>query len=361
MKWVWKKIIFEGLLAICIFGAGLPLLWADSGSLKVGLLAPMTGLNPGWGKKEAVGIEMAVEKINRRGGINGTPVEIILYDTGSDAAQTLENYRKLAEDDHVLAVIGPLFSHCFEPLRPATNREKVVIIATASAKPGLSDLKKFPYAFRMTVSAENIENVMAKAWVKAHQIKSVALIYDSENVYTAVVGKTVWPEIFRELNVQILNRNNPTCFSTGDTDFTQQALQLKQYNPDGICIAALPKEGGLILKAIRKQGIKQPILGANAMSSQAIIEIAGEDAEGFWTGSVFNPDDPRPKVVAFKKEFTKRCEAKYPDMGCRPEQYSVVVHDILLFLVNIMKRKGINNDPEQLQENRKKFETAWPR
>ena len=305
MKRVWKKIIFESLLAICIFGTGLPPLWADSGSLKVGLLAPITGINPGWGKKEVVGMAMAVEKINRRGGINGTPVEMIVYDTGSNAAQTLENYRKLAEEDHVLAVIGPLFSHCFEPLRPETNREKVVVIATASAKPGLSDLKKFPYAFRMTVSAEKQEAVVAKAWVKAHRIKSVVFIYDSENAYTSVVGETVWPKIFRELNIQILNRNDPTCFSTGETDFTQQAHQLKQYNPDGICIAALPHEGGLILKAIRKQGMKQPILGANAMSAQEVIEIAGEDAEGFWIGSVFNPDDPRPKVVAYVKEFTK--------------------------------------------------------
>ena len=42
-------------------------------------------------------------------------------------------------------------------------------------------------------------------------------------------------------------------------------------------------------------------------------------------------------------------------MGCRPEQYNVVVYDILEFLVNIMKRKGINNDPGQLQENRNRI------
>jgi ABC-type branched-subunit amino acid transport system substrate-binding protein len=110
----------------------------------------------------------------------------------------VEAYRQLTASDKVLAVIGPLFSSTFAALRPVTNEEKVPIIATASAKPGLSDLKKYPYAFRMTVSSEKKEVTVAQAWIKANNIKTVVILYDRKNIFTRALGrKTVAKEYSR--------------------------------------------------------------------------------------------------------------------------------------------------------------------
>ncbi len=331
---------------------------AESVPIKVGLLAPMTGPSPDWGKKQIVGMELAVEKINLRGGVNGTPVEMFALDTGGDPEKAIEAYRELADSDRVLAVIGPLFSGTFAALRPVTNEEKVSIIATASSKPGLSDLEKFPYAFRMTVSSEKKETTLAQAWVKAKQIKTVVVIYDGKGAFSIEMGEKVWPKLFEKSNVKILNQNDPVVLSTGETDFTQQMNQLKKYDPDGICLAVFPQEGGAIIKEIRKQGFKQPILGAASMATQKVIEIAGKDAEGLWSTSLFNPNDPSPTINKYVKAFMKRCKEKYKDVGCEAEQYDVVVYDILQFLVDIMKKKGVTSSPDQLQENRDKIRSG---
>ena len=96
-------------------------------------------------------------------------------------------------------------------------------------------------------------------------------------------------------------------------------------------------------------------MGASALATATVIEIAGKDAEGLCSNALFNPSDPNPKVSDYVKKFEKRCGEKYPDLKCRPEQFDVAVYDILQFLVNIMKKKGVTGDPAELQQNRKRI------
>ena len=328
---------------------------AEPGPIKVGLLAPMTGPSPDWGKKQIVAMEMAVEKINLRGGVNGTPVEMFALDTGGDPEKTLEAYKELADSDRVLAVIGPFLSVTFEALRPATNEEKVCIIATASAQPGLSDLNEYPYAFRMTTSSGKSEGASAKAWLKAHQIKTVVVIYEGADPYCSAIGKNLWPKMFADMNLEVLDKKDPILFSRGETVFTEQLNQLKKYNPDGICIAGMPPDAANLIKAIRNQGFKQPILGSSSMATETLIKMAGKDAEGVVSNTLFNPGDPNPKVADYVKNFTKKCTRTYTDVSCRSDQFDVVVYDILHFVVDVMKKKGITGDPAQVQENRNRI------
>lgn len=151
-------------------------LWAQPRTVKVGLLAPLTGPpNPDWGKKQVIGLEMALERVNRRGGIGGTPLEAVIYDTGGSGEQAVAFYRKLAGEDGVLAIIGPLTTTECIDLFPVTNEVKTAVIATASVTPGLSDLEKLPYAFRMTVTSDKKEGPLVKSWVAAHRIKEVVI------------------------------------------------------------------------------------------------------------------------------------------------------------------------------------------
>jgi len=355
MKSLCMKSVFMGVLMGFMILVFLCPFAAAADPVKVGLLAPMTGPSPDWGKKQVVGMELAVEKINLRGGVNGTPVEMFALDTGGDPAKAIEAYRELSGSDRVVAVIGPLFSGTFEALRPVTNEEKVPIIATAAAKPGLSDLTKYPYAFRMTVSSEKKEVTVAQAWVKAHGIKTVAILYDRKGAFTQSLGAKLWPKIFKSQNVEVLDPDHPITFETGEKNFTEQVKRLNALKPDGICIAAFPFEAGHLMKEIRASGMKQPILGGSATATPTVIQVAGEAAEGMWSNALFNPSDPNPKVAKYVKAFAERCKEKYADMACQAEQFDVVVYDILQFLVDIMKKKNVTNTPDQLQENRNKI------
>ena len=330
-------------------------LCAEEKHLKIGLMAPVSGPNPDWGKKQIIGLEMALENIIRRGGVMGTPLEVVVRDTGGNGDQAVAVYRELAGPNGVLAVIGPLFTTEFMAVMSETNDLKTAIIATASARPGLSDLEKRPYAFRMTVTSDKKEAPAAKAWVAAHGIKNVVITYVQDDPVWGPVGETLWPEIMAGLNVDILNRADPISFPTGQENFQAYVQKIAGYGPDGICIAALSMEAGRLLREIRRQGLSQPILGASGTANPKVIEVAGKAAEGFWSTSLFYSEDPNPRVRAYIREFRTRCQERFPEMNCDPEQYDLVVYDSLHFLADIMKRKGISGMPQRLGEERDKI------
>ncbi|MBC8440419.1 MAG: ABC transporter substrate-binding protein [Deltaproteobacteria bacterium] len=353
MKPTGKIILAAGLTLILLIATPL---WAQPGTLKIGLLAPMTGSpNPDWGKKQVVGLEMALARVNQRGGIGGNPLEAVIMGTSSDPQQGVAAYRKMADEDKVLVIIGPLFTNIFIDLIPVTNEKKVAIIATASATPGLSDLGKWPYAFRMTVTSDKKEGPLIKSWVEANTIKDVVILYDRESVVTATIAEKIWPKIMQDLNVRILYENDPISFPEGQTDFAALVQKALTYSPSGIGISAMSREAGRLIKELRGQGYGKSILGASTTANPKVIEIAGAAAEDLWSMSLFYPEDPNPKVKQYVEDFKRKCTDRYPDMNCDSEQYDVVVHDILLFVADIMKKKGITGDSEKLQQERDKI------
>ncbi|MBN1546493.1 MAG: ABC transporter substrate-binding protein [Syntrophaceae bacterium] len=346
-------ILVTGFILIILISNPL---WAQEGRLKVGLLASMSGeRNPDWGKKQAVGMKIAIEAVNKRGGVNGLPIEAVIYDTGGTGSQALSFYRKLALEDRVLVTIGPFFTEEFQALSEVTNEVRVPIIATASATPGLSDLDKRPYAFRMTVTSDKKEAPAAKAWILAHEIKKVVILRDQETIVWATLATRIWPVIMKGLDVEILNKEDPITFKVGEQNFGGLVKRARAYQPDGICISAYPEEAGHLIREIRRQGLKQPLLGASGIANPKVIEIAGASAEGLWSNALFYLEDPNPKVQKYVREFREICEKEYPGMNSDPEAYDVVVHDILFFLADIMKKEGIRGDPQRRQEERDKI------
>ena len=89
----------------------------------MGLLTPISGPNPDWGKKQTVGMEMGVDEINHRGGIAGVPIEAVVDDSSGDPEVVVPAYRKMAREG-ALVVIGPLFTNECECLFPVTNEVK---------------------------------------------------------------------------------------------------------------------------------------------------------------------------------------------------------------------------------------------
>lgn len=343
------------LLAFAIAFLAKPIPSAQSPTIKVGLLAPITGPNPDWGRKQVIGMKMAVDEANRRGGVAGTHLEAVIQDTAGNPKLALDHYRKMAMEDRVLAVIGPLYSEVFEALSPVTNDVKLTIIADSGVLPGLCDLTKRPYAFRMSLTSEKKEGPAAKEWVTAHRIKTVVVLYDGETPAWVSVATQLWPVLMKELNVQILNLNDPLSFRSGERDFSTLVEKVAAYQPDGICIAGFPEETGYFIKEIRQRGLKQPILGNSGVASPTVIEIAGEAAENLWSNVLLCLEDPNPRLQNYAREFKKRCSEQYPSLNCDAEQFDETVYDIFLFVVDIMRKRGITGNQERLQEERDKI------
>ena len=141
-----------------------------------------------WGRSNTVTLKMLEKQINDAGGINGAKLKIAILDDAAKPAQADQRLRKLAGDDKVLAVAGPLTSSAAEVTFPVANEMKIVSTSQASSKPGVAKLNR-PWAFRNTID----EGVLAKTTVpyykKTFNIKTVAIIFDAKDATAATVGK----------------------------------------------------------------------------------------------------------------------------------------------------------------------------
>ena len=152
-----------GFLAVVMLIIGsmgdLSLAAENGNSLKIGVLAPKTGFGAPWAAEGLAGLEVAEEEIKSLGGVNGVPVEFIVYDTATKPQEAIQMMKKLVYTDNVLTIIGPSTSSECEVCFPIALRGKTSCVGLLSAKPGLSARFR-PWAFRNTLASDKIYRTM---------------------------------------------------------------------------------------------------------------------------------------------------------------------------------------------------------
>ena len=144
-----KTTKFCGALALAagLCAAGPGTAFAQS-ELVLGFLTSESGPFVSLARPNEVAARMALDEINAAGGVNGKRLRLVAFDTAGNPGQTVVGLRKLADDDKVLAIIGPLSSGQVSVAAPAGDRAGVVTMSMASSAPKLVANSK--YAMRNT-------------------------------------------------------------------------------------------------------------------------------------------------------------------------------------------------------------------
>ena len=203
----------------------------------LGAIVPSSGPFAEWGRTNTATLQMLEKQVNDAGGINGAKLRILILDDATKPAQATNNLRKLAGDDHVLAVAGPLTSSAAEVTFPVANEMKVVATSQASSKPGVAKLNR-PWAFRNTIDEGVLGRTTVPYFKKAFSIKTVAIIFDAKDATAATVGSKIMPGLMKDNGIEVLNANDPLSFNTGDLDVSAQVTKIKALNPDGVVVSA---------------------------------------------------------------------------------------------------------------------------
>ena len=343
-----KFVLAIAAVAIISFAISLPAVHAGQ-TIKIGVAYGLQGMWSDWCKKNIVAVEMAVEEINAAGGVNGMPLETVIYDTASKPAEATRLVRKLATDDKVLAILGPFSSSECEVAFPVGNRLGIVMISQASSKPGVA--AKWPYAFRNKIDELRLAFPAIKKWMMIHKIKTVAIVHDAKDAVSRALGTMVLPGVSKKLGLQIVNEGNYVTYTTGDFDMRPQVTKLKSMQFDGLVFGGVYMDGVTFIKEARRQGLNQPMVGGNPLMSLQFPRKGGKAAEGVFTSSEFYYWMEKPKVQKFTKEFIKRAKAKGIDPP-EPLQFDVNVYDAIYMLAHVIKEKGVTNKPEDLAKDR---------
>lgn len=315
--------------------------------VKLGFACGMTGACRDWCKNNMVAFNLAVDEINKAGGIGGLPINVITADTATNPSEAANMIRKLAADDKVLAIQGPFLSNEVEVAFPVANEMKICAISQASSKPGLG-AKNRPYGFRNCPDEAVAAKPAVKKFVEKYNIKSVVFIHDVKDAVSKSLGTKVFPPLFKKEGVKIVNEGKFITFQTGDYDMRAQVTKLRGYKFDGIVIGSLYTEAATFAKEARRQGVTQPIFGGATVVSEYLIKQAGKAAEGIMAPSTFWPQMPG-KAQKFVKAFS---EAAKGDLPTIQDAHS---YDNVYLLKHIIETSGVTNKPEDLAKDREKI------
>lgn len=324
-----------------------------SGEVIIGAIVPSSGPFAEWGRSNTVTLMMLEKEVNDAGGINGHKLRIVIYDDGAKPAQATNLLRKLASDDKVLAIAGPLTSSACEVAFPVANELRVVATSQASSKPGVAKANR-PWAFRNTID----EGVLAKTTIpyfkKTFNVKSVAIIYDAKDATAATVGSKIMPTVLKENDIKIANGNDQISFNTGDLDVSAQVTKLKSLNPDGVVVSADYSQAITVIREMKRQGLLKPVVGATQLISSAILKAAPEIpivAPATFYASMKTPK--AEKFVRLLQPLLRNASGLPKDT--EPSMYDANIYEIVNMYLDGVRKEGVTGKPEDLAADRLKI------
>jgi branched-chain amino acid transport system substrate-binding protein len=308
-----------------------------SGSdILLGEYGSLSGTTATYGKSTHEGITMAVDEINKAGGVLDKKIRVKVEDDASKPEQAATVVTKLINSDNVLAVLGEVASSRSLAAAPICQAAGVPMISPSSTNPKVTQVGD--YIFR-TCFIDPFQGPMIARFAKDKlSAKTAAILQDVKNAYSVGLTEVITKE-FNDGGGKILATES---FSEGDKDFRAQLTRIKRTNPDVIFIPAYYTEVGIIARQARSLGMKQPMLGGDGWDSPKLIEIGKDAVEGCYFSTHYSPLSKDPRVVKFVADYKQRFN-KVPDA------LAAVAYDAARITVDAIKRAG-STDRDKIRD-----------
>lgn len=314
--------------------------------LRLGYLSATTGPYVSLARTNSIAVDMAVEEINAKGGIKGKKIKLITFDTAGKPEQAVVGLRKLAEDDKVLAIVGPFSSGEARVAFAAGERAGVVTMPMASSAPGLAE--PFKYAFRNTSDEGYMfSKLMATIVNKNLPHKTGAVAYATDDTISKVMGTKVLPELMKKVGVDVVKEVD---FKLAAFDFSPQVSQLMATPTDLVGVGSPPDQVIKLGKEMRRQGHKGRLVAGSTVADPDLPEKMGKDGDGMMIPTTFF-EGITPEAKKWADEFSKRAKAVGLDRA-NASQFDAASYDIVLFYAWAMEQAAIGGDPAKLAEER---------
>ncbi len=294
------KIWMAGVAAALVAGLAL----AQGQPVKIYGLVELSGTGATSGTNFNDGVKLALKEINAGGGILGRKVEYTASDTQSQP-QIAKALAVRAIDDGAYVVMGPVFSGSILVSMAETRRAEIPNFTGGEA--AAITQQGNPYIFRTSFTQANAMPKVARYIKDSVKAKTVALIWVNNDFGKG--GRDVFVKTVEPLGVKVVA---DVSTDPGQVDFSAAVLKARQANADALFVYCNEEESARALRELRKQGYDKPIIGETVLTSQKVIELAGDAANGAVAHVGLTADAPSPGIRDFAAKFQKEYKYK-PD------------------------------------------------
>jgi branched-chain amino acid transport system substrate-binding protein len=302
------NIIYCLFAAIWMMTAALPSI-AQQAPVRIVGLVELSGTGATSGTNFDNGVKLAVKEINAGGGILGRKIEYTSSDTQS-APQTAKALAQKAVDERAYVVMGPVFSGSILVSMAETRRAEIPNF-TGGEGAAITQQGN-PYIFRTSFTQATAMPKVARYIKDTVKAKTIAIVWVNNDF-----GKGGRDMIMKALEAQGIKVAADISTDPGQVDFSGAVLKLKQSNADAVFVYTNEEESARALRELRKQGYDKPIIGETTLTSQKVIELAGDAANGAVAHVGLTADAPQPTIKAFDERFQKEYKYKTDHNGLK--------------------------------------------
>ncbi|SFM82083.1 ABC transporter substrate-binding protein [Thermodesulforhabdus norvegica] len=321
----------------------------EKASIKIGAFFALSGPASSIGTPTKLVAQMAVDKINKEGGIDGHPLELVFGDTESDPTKALIVAKRLVEQEKVIALIGPTRTDTGMAVKPYIEQSGIPTVMTVGGDPVIAGGKFGPY--RWTFKAPQRTSVAVKkiyGYLQKRGIKKIALIHATDGFGRD--GLRWLRELAPEYGLQIVAVES---FGVNDPDMTAQLVKIKNTDAEALICWTIGPAGAKVARNVRQLDITIPLIQCHGLPDPKYVELAGDAANGsimpstrLMVADQLPDTDPQKPVV---KEFMRLYEEEYNF----DEKYPINTHsgyawDAIMLLTEAIKRVG----PDKMKDVR---------
>lgn len=316
-----NRALYLGLLILMASGLSA---CEKKETIKIGFSGCQTGRLGDLGIAGRNAVMMAVDEINKAGGIGGRHIELLVKDDRNDPETAVKADQALVEAG-VAAIIGHMTSSMSREALPVMNAAKIPLISPTSTTNRLTGLDDF--FFRVTSPDKIQSNIIAEYAYKNLGLRKIACIYDLSNREFTEQWFFNFKQAFMDLGGEAAE---PFTFRSGEpVEYYNLSTTALNSRPGGVLIIAGALNTALFSQQIRKSGSNTPILSSGWAGTQQLIQHGGSSVEGVVFPQVFNKECKLPEYIQFKKKYQER-------FGKEPNFASVCSYEAARYLFSAL-------------------------
>ncbi|HZO95138.1 MAG TPA: ABC transporter substrate-binding protein [Candidatus Baltobacteraceae bacterium] len=277
----------------------------------IGAVVSESGPGSSLGRPEADSIEMAVNEINKAGGVNGHPLSVQVLDDESNPTTAVNAVRQLL-DKHPIAIIGSSLTQTSLAMIPVVQAASIPMISLASSAQVIDPVAEHKWIFKMPITDTHVA-MLIQSYLKKHNQTKLGFVYRDDDY-----GKTGMQH-FQQAGGSAFDLVSQDAIAANASDATTQLTHVKSANPQAVVVWTTLPSANVIIKAYRELSLPYPIYYSDGAATGIFLSQAGPALNGAYIAStkinvadLLSNSDPQKKVLQhYIGEFLKQ----YPKDG----------------------------------------------
>lgn len=300
----------------------------EAETIKIGSTSPLTGPVAIYGVTATNGAKLAIEEINKNGGILGKQVEFIVLDSKGDSTEAITAYNRLV-DEGIVAFIGDAPSKPTLAIAEVAAQDNMPMITPTGTQFNITEAG--PNVFRVCFTDPYQGVILANLAKNNLSAKKVAILVNNSSDYSDGVTEAFMKEAQR-LGLEIVAKEG---YAEGDKDFRAQLTKVAATNPDVLLVPDYYEQAALISTQAREVGVTATLIGPDGWDgvAKALDPSAYGAIENSYFTNHYSVEDQSEKVQSFLKAY----KAKYNE---NPSAFAALSYDAAYLVKDAIEKAG---------------------